>query len=99
MLSRERAMIEGAQPQAAADEPPMSRAEKLAAKRANERVKLVSSFFHSIALASVGLLGLRLLLDPTAQPPSFTAVVIGCIGMVASEAFAFYILGLMRPEA
>lgn len=81
------------------DEPALSRIEKTKARRQNERIKLLSSLFHSIALTIFGLVALRLLLDPAAQPPPRATVALALIAALVAEGAAYYILGRMKAES
>lgn len=79
-------------------EPVMTAEQKLKAKRFNERLKLVAAFFHSLALAVLGLGALRLVFDPGAARPGFWLILLAIIGAVVLEAIALYILGKLKAE-
>lgn len=78
---------------------PITRQSRTKARQQNERIKLASSVCNSIALAIFALVALRLLLDPTAQPPGRYVIVMAVGIVVALEAVAFYILGLLKAES
>lgn len=81
------------------DEPPLTAAAKLAAKRHNERQKFFVSILHSLAIAIFGLGGLRLIFDPSAQPPAMFAIALAIAIPVALEFVAYYILGNLEAES
>lgn len=76
----------------------MPRAERTRNKIHNERMKLLSSLFHGLALATFGLGALRLILDPGAQPPGQGTIALALAAALFAEVVAFYILGRSRAE-
>ena len=85
--------------QAPVKEPDLSRGEKTANRRHNERVKLVSSFFNSMGLAIFGLTILRVVLDPSAQRPSAAVVIPAIVIAMSFEALAYYLLKMLKAES
>ncbi|MEM7566815.1 MAG: hypothetical protein AAF321_06235 [Pseudomonadota bacterium] len=72
-------------------------AERYGRKRFNERIKMVASYVHGLALAVVGFGVIR---EAVAPDISFDGWRLGTIFAVslATEAVAVYIVGLIRAE-
>ncbi|WP_279483517.1 hypothetical protein [Aureimonas sp. SK2] len=80
-------------------ERPLTQREKADNKRDNEKCKLASSLFHSLALAIFGFSALRLLLDPAAQRPDLLTIIIAGVVAVVFEATAYYPLTKLKAES
>ena len=72
-------------------------AERHGRKRFNERIKMVANYVHGLALAVVGFGVIREAVTPDAalDIPRLLAILGASLVM---EAFAVYIVGLIRPE-